>query len=138
MDLESSRLSNLPHSELLVADFNSNNGFSRTEEPQNVRASSSTQVETSNALDDCEFVNDDDETRNSMCFSFSDGKVTALVATADGAYCIAAFSSGAIRLFDLTRGGNTDPEDRFGYQIGFIETTRGSVQVRLRMRLDSM
>jgi hypothetical protein len=75
-------------------------------------------------------VDSGDETRNSMCFSLCDGKVTSLVATSDGAYCIAAFSTGAIRLFDMTIEGNTDPEDRFGYQIGVIESSRGSVQVR--------
>jgi hypothetical protein len=78
---------------------------------------------------DAYHLSDEEETRSSMCFSLHDGKVTALVATTDGAYCIAGFSTGAIQLFDMTKGGNTDPEDRFGYQIGFIESNRGSVQV---------
>lgn len=136
LDLESSRLSNLPHNELLAVDFNSNNGFTndfRAEDSQNIQRMQTTvqsvQQNTVSAVH-CETVNEEDETRSSMCFSFSDGKVTAMVTTPDGAYCIAGFSSGAIRLFDLTTGGNTDPEDRFGYQIGFIDTARNAVQVR--------
>ena len=71
--------------------------------------------------------------RQSMCFSTSDGKVTALAITPDGIYCIAAFSSGSIRLFDLTMEGNTDPEDRFGYQIGFLDSSTKSLKVELEL-----
>lgn len=130
LDLESSRLSNLPHSELLVVDFNSTHGFTNDLRADESQQNAPSRPEQASA-DDYEMANEDDETRSSMCFSFSDGKVTALVVTADGAYCIAGFSTGAIRLFDLTKGGNTDPEDRFGYQIGFIESNRGSVQVTM-------
>ena len=75
------------------------------------------------------YSREEDETRSNMCFSLCEGKVTSVVATSDGAYCIAGFATGAIRLFDLTKDGNMDPEDRFGYQIGNIESSRGSVQV---------
>jgi hypothetical protein len=119
---------------MLAHDFNnSNTGFSIPAGTSNA-AGVATDSNSHNRMyaNDREAyrLSDEEETRGSMCFSLSDGKVTALVATRDGAYCIAGFSTGAIRLFDMTKGGNTDPEDRFGYQIGLIESNRGSVQVR--------
>ena len=139
-----SQASNLLGSSAALAnDFNinSNTGFTvpspakttqimtTQNENHNNTISSNHNIEEINNNDDLYHVNSESETRNNMCFSLGDGKVTSLVSTADGAYCIAGFSSGAIRLFDLTTEGNTDPEDRFGYQIGMIESSRGSVQV---------
>ena len=64
---------------------------------------------------------DNDRTLSSMCFKIFEGKVTSMAVTTDGLYCIAAFSKGSIRLFDLTAGGNTDPEDRYGSYLGSID-----------------
>ena len=62
----------------------------------------------------------------SRCFSLVDGRVTSLVGTPDGAYLFAGFSSGAVRVFDLTEGGVTGPEDRLGNQVGRIEASSSS------------
>eukprot|EP01034_Spumella_vulgaris_P024411 gene24411-30755_t len=70
-----------------------------------------------------------DEERSSTasrCFSLVDGRVTSLVSTPDGAYLFAGFSSGAVRVFDLTEGGVTGPEDRLGNQVGRIEASSSS------------
>lgn len=135
LDLETSRLSS-------IAGNNSNMEFSnlgsvsqsQREEFNPVPSSSNKPITSSSSVGIANYADDSDlleaqETRSSMCFSLGDGKVTSIVATTDGAYCIAGFSSGAIRLFDLTSEGNMDAEDRFGYRIGFIESMRGSVQV---------
>lgn len=127
---------------LTLHDFNnSNTGFSapnaraddgaRTSSTSVSRVNERTSSTTARSQGDVALSNDEDETRSSMCFSLCDGKVTSIVATTDGAYCIAGFSSGAVRLFDMTKEGNTDPEDRFGYQLGMIESSRGSVHVRI-------
>lgn len=68
---------------------------------------------------------------SSMCFSLSpmyDGsrQVTSLVFTRDGAYCIAAFTSGTVRMYDLTVSGNTDPEDRGGLYLGSLRSKASS------------
>lgn len=135
LDLETSRLSS-------IAGNNSNMEFSnlgsvsqsQKEDCHPAPFSSNKPSSSSSSAGIAHFADDSDlqdaqETRSSMCFSLGDGKVTSIVATTDGAYCIAGFSSGAIRLFDLTNEGNMDAEDRFGYRIGFIESQRGSVQV---------
>lgn len=128
----------------LVYDFNNNSNFSApaTQPTQplvtETRSSSATSMMghafTANRQPEQDHAfaveTSEDEMRSNMCFSLCDGKVTSIVATPDGAYCIAGFSTGAVRLYDMTIDGNTDPEDRFGYQIGMIESSRGSVQVR--------
>jgi hypothetical protein len=90
---------------------------------KNISQSLTTINTSSSASSECEDV------RSGMCYSFSDGKVTSLVSTRDGAYCVAGFSTGAIRLYDLTKEGNTDPEDRFGYQIGSLPSSSRAIQV---------
>ncbi len=72
----------------------------------------------------------------SLCFSLVDGRVTSLVSTPDGAYCFAGFSSGAVRLFDLTVGGVTCPEDRLGNLMGRIDAASnscGALKVHLQI-----
>lgn len=130
LDLETSRLSS-------IAGNNSNFEFSQSIQENTLEDISSTNNNTiklasigvAQRVEHIESIGNQ-ETRSSMCFSLGDGKVTSIVTTSDGAYCIAGFSSGAIKLFDLTKEGNMDAEDRFGYRIGFIESQRGSVQVR--------
>ena len=140
LDLETSRMSsivgnsNFEFSQPDFANGNSNMASQPNNGPSNDAAArtpftSSAVAGAAEAECDVSEDHDEDETLESMCFSLGDGKVTALVATADGAYCIAGFSSGAIRLFDLTKDGNLYPEDRFGLRIGMIESQRGSVQV---------
>lgn len=125
LDLETSRLSSIAGNNSNF-DFSNMGGASQTSRENAPQAQS--HVGVAQRVEEAEIL-DDQETRSSMCFSLGDGKVTSIVATADGAYCIAGFSSGAIRLFDLTKEGNMDAEDRFGYRIGVIESQRGSVQV---------
>lgn len=125
LDLETSRLSSIVgnNSNFEFSNLGGASQITRDNAPQ-----AQPQISVAQRIEDAEIF-DDQETRSSMCFSLGDGKVTSIVATSDGAYCIAGFSSGAIRLFDLTKEGNMDAEDRFGYRIGFIESQRGSVQV---------
>lgn len=68
-----------------------------------------------------------------MCFSTNDARVTSIVTTSDGAYCIAGFSTGVIRLFDLTCTGRADPEDRFGFLIGRLTESRQAVHLHLEL-----
>ena len=75
---------------------------------------------------------DSDRTLSSMCFKIFEGKVTSMAITTDGLYCIAAFSKGSIRLFDLTAGGNTDPEDRYGSYLGSIDANT-TMQLHLEL-----
>lgn len=70
---------------------------------------------------------------HSMCFSINDARVTSIVTTSDGAYCIAGFSTGVIRLFDLTCTGRADPEDRFGFPIGRLTASRHAVHLHLEL-----
>jgi len=70
---------------------------------------------------------------HSMCFSTNDARVTSIVTTSDGAYCIAGFSTGVIRLFDLTCTGRADPEDRFGFLIGRLTESRQAVHLHLEL-----
>lgn len=83
-------------------------------------------------------VNDGQEDiLSSMCFTLAEGRVCSLTATNDGAYCIAAFSTGVIRLFDLTSNSNKDPEDRYGFVIGKIDSTvqQGSLILHLEVSM---
>lgn len=61
--------------------------------------------------------------RSELCFSYTEGKVTSLAASQDGAYVVAGFSSGVVRLYDMTLSGNGDPDDRYGHIIGKIAGT---------------
>jgi hypothetical protein len=60
---------------------------------------------------------------NNRCYSLCDGRVTSLASTPDGAYVLAGFSSGAVRLFDLTSTVcSADIEDRFGHLLDRIDS----------------
>lgn len=55
---------------------------------------------------------------------------------ADGAYVLAGFSSGVLKLFDMTLAGNADPEDRFGYILGRLDTAanmHGAMQLHIEI-----
>ena len=56
-----------------------------------------------------------------------------MVPTADGAFIICGFSSGAVRLFDMTISGNTDPEDRVGYLLTRHDSAQGFLQMHLEI-----
>lgn len=72
---------------------------------------------------------------SSMCFSIFEGRVTSMCTTRDGAYLIAGFSNGYIRLFDMTTNGHGDPQDRIGFPIGKIDGSnmQGSLQLHLEL-----
>ena len=73
--------------------------------------------------------------RQEMCFAYAEGRVTSLKATPDGAYILAGFSSGAVKLFDLTLIGNADPEDRLGYVLGRLDATTGQGSMQLHIEI---
>lgn len=71
--------------------------------------------------------------RPHMCFSLAAGRVTSLACTPDGLYCVAAFANGEVRLYDMSVDGNTDPEDRFGYRIGYLESPTMALNIHLEL-----
>ena len=71
--------------------------------------------------------------RSELCFGCLDGRVTSIVATSDGAFVICGFSSGAVRLYDMTLNGNTDPEDRVGYLLTRHDSAQGFLQMHLEI-----
>mmetsp|Transcript_11908 Transcript_11908/g.15010 ORF Transcript_11908/g.15010 Transcript_11908/m.15010 type:complete len:1134 (-) Transcript_11908:270-3671(-) len=60
----------------------------------------------------------------SMCFGLTE-TVTSISATPDGCFVACGFESGAVRLFDMTVSGNTDPQDRLGCLMGHVPTVKG-------------
>ena len=71
--------------------------------------------------------------RSELCFGCVDGRVTCVVPTADGTFIICGFSSGAVRLYDMTLSGNTDPEDRVGYLLTRHDSAQGFLQMHLEI-----
>eukprot|EP01038_Epipyxis_sp_PR26KG_P013275 gene13275-17788_t len=74
-----------------------------------------------------------DEPTPSQCFHSNLGKVTSLVCTPDGCYCIVAFSSGVIRLFDMTKASQSDNDHHIGIDLLAFDTSLNFCTIHLAM-----
>lgn len=59
---------------------------------------------------------------SSMCYELEE-RVTAIAMTSNGEYVIVGFTSGYVRVYDLSVNTNVDVEDRYGHVLAIMESS---------------